>query len=66
MGVLTDRTAALAPDMLDLTDDRDAILTDIDGDGWLDAVTGTTLGDQPRVYMNLGEGRRRDLARFRL
>ncbi|MEL7059141.1 MAG: VCBS repeat-containing protein [Acidobacteriota bacterium] len=54
-GVMTDRTSALAPDMLDETDDRDIVLVDLDGDTWLDVVTGTTLGDQPRVYMNLGE-----------
>ncbi len=53
-GVMTDRTSTLAPDMLDLTDDRDIILTDVDGDGWLDAVTVTTFSNQPRVYMNLG------------
>ncbi|MEM9553086.1 MAG: VCBS repeat-containing protein [Acidobacteriota bacterium] len=54
-GVLTDRTATLAPDMLDLTDDRDIVLVDLDGDEWLDVVTATTLGDQPRIYKNLGD-----------
>ena len=54
-GVLTDRTATLAPDMLDLTDDRDIVLVDVNNDTWLDAVTVTTFGEQPRVYMNLGE-----------
>ena len=54
-GVLTDRTSTLAPDFLDLTDDRDVELTDVDGDTWLDIVTGGTFGEQPRVLMNLGE-----------
>ncbi len=54
-GVLTDRTDTLAPDMLDSTDDRDVAIVDVDGDGWLDAVTVTTFSEQPRVYMNLGE-----------
>lgn len=53
-GVMTDRTNTLAPDMLDATDDRDVALVDVDGDGWLDMVTVTTLGEQPRLYMNLG------------
>jgi len=53
-GVMTDRTATLAPNMLDSTDDRDIILTDVDGDTWLDVVTVTTFSEQPRVYMNLG------------
>ncbi|MEM8963242.1 MAG: VCBS repeat-containing protein, partial [Acidobacteriota bacterium] len=55
-GVFTDRTATLAPDMLDETDDRDVIAVDVDGDTWLDLVTATTFSDQPRVYMNLGTG----------
>lgn len=54
-GVLTDRTATLAPEMMDVTDDRDIVLVDVNGDTWLDAVTVTTFGEQPRVYMNLGE-----------
>lgn len=54
-GVLTDRTDTLAPGMLDATDDRDILLVDLDGDGWLDVVTATTLGDQPRIYRNRGE-----------
>ncbi len=53
-GVMTDRTSTLAPDMLDATDDRDIILTDVDGDSWLDVVTVTTFSNQPRIYMNLG------------
>lgn len=54
-GTMVDHTASLAPDFLDLTDDRDVILVDVDGDGWLDIVTATTFSDQPRVTMNLGE-----------
>lgn len=54
-GVMTDRTATLAPDMLDETDDRDIRLVDVDGDTWLDVVTVTTFLEQPRIYMNLGE-----------
>ncbi|MEO1369546.1 MAG: VCBS repeat-containing protein, partial [Acidobacteriota bacterium] len=54
-GVLTDRTAALAPDFQDLTDDRDVILADFDGDTWLDIVTAGTFDEIPRIYMNRGE-----------
>ncbi len=54
-GVMTDRTATLAPDMLDETDDRDIRLVDVDGDTWLDVITVTTFSEQPRLYMNLGE-----------
>ena len=67
-GVLVDRTAeyATASDIPGdqgfntPTNDRDIILVDVDGDGWLDMVTATTLTDNqakhishPRVYMNL-------------
>ncbi len=55
-GRFVDRTAELIPDFLDLTDDRDVILVDVNGDTWLDIVTATTFSDQPRVYMNLGLG----------
>ena len=55
-GVMTDRTSTLAPDFLDETDDRDVLLTDVDGDGWLDVVTATTFGDQPRLLMNRRNG----------
>jgi len=58
LGVMVDRTATLAPDFLDLTDDRDLVAVDVDGDGWLDIVTVTTFSEQPRILMNLG----RDLA----
>jgi hypothetical protein len=61
-GVLVDRTQLYAPSMMDLTNDRDAILVDVTGDGWLDIVTAVTLGtglpkafSHPRVYVNRGE-----------
>jgi hypothetical protein len=68
-GVLTDRTALLASassvpgslGMLDATNDRDVVAVDVNGDGWLDLVTATTLSAGlpqyirvPRVYINLG------------
>ena len=67
-GVLVDRTQeyATASDIPGdqgfntPTNDRDIVLVDVDGDGWLDMVTATTLTDNaakhlshPRVYMNL-------------
>jgi hypothetical protein len=69
-GTLVDRTAqyATATDVagdngfLTPTNDRDVVLHDLNGDGWLDMVTVTTLTDNttkalshPRVYVNLGE-----------
>jgi len=69
-GVLVDRTAeyASASDVsgdegfLTATNDRDIGIADLNGDGWKDMVTATTLTDNqakhlshPRVYMNLGE-----------
>ncbi|MBL9147151.1 MAG: VCBS repeat-containing protein [Phycisphaerae bacterium] len=69
-GVLVDRTQELGtasdvPGDLGLlapTNDREVEAGDVDGDGWLDLVTGTTMSDnqnsiigQPRVYRNLGE-----------
>ncbi len=54
-GVLIERSAEDAPQFLDQTDDRDVILADVDGDGWLDLVTATTFAEQPRLYMNLRE-----------
>ncbi|MFN9307890.1 MAG: FG-GAP-like repeat-containing protein [Planctomycetota bacterium] len=68
-GVLTDRTAAKASaslvagsqGMLDATNDRDVVVVDVNGDGWVDLVTCTTLtaGQPqyirvPRVYVNRG------------
>ena len=68
-GVLTDRTTAFASSsdvvgdqgFLTLTNDRDVVLGDVDGDTWLDVITATTISDSdtkaighPRVYMNLG------------
>ena len=44
------------------TNDRDVILADINGDGWLDIITAPTLSDydpkyisHPRIYINRGE-----------
>jgi hypothetical protein len=69
-GILVDRTSELgtASDaagyqgLLDPTNDRDVKAVDVDGDGWLDLVTHTTMSDhvnhtlgQPRVYRNLGD-----------
>jgi hypothetical protein len=69
-GVLTDRTATLASassvagsqGFLDATNDRDVVAVDVNGDGWLDLVTATTLTAGlpqyirvPRVYINLGD-----------
>ncbi len=67
-GVLVDRTAEFATEatdggqgMLDLTNDRDVVLVDVNGDTWLDIVTATTYGQglaktisHPRVYINKG------------
>ena len=68
-GVLTDRTVQYATDsdvggdlgFRTSTNDRDVIIADVDGDGWDDLVTATTLSDgdpkhigHPRIYMNLG------------
>ena len=68
-GVLTDRTSQYCTDtdvpgdqgFLTPTNDRDVVLADVDGDGWLDIVTATTLSDgdpkvigHPRIYRNKG------------
>lgn len=68
-GVLVDRTNEYASTsdvagyhgFLDPTNDRDMYAVDINGDGWLDLVTATTMSDglidiigQPRAYINLG------------
>jgi hypothetical protein len=70
VGTLTDQTNAFATcsDVVGdngfntATNDRDVKLSDVDGDGWLDVVTATTLSDgdpkwlsHPRIYMNQGE-----------
>jgi hypothetical protein len=69
-GVLTDRTSTLASastvagssGMLDATNDRDVVVVDVNGDGWVDLVTCTTLTQAmpqyirvPRVYLNRGD-----------
>ncbi len=69
-GVLVDRTAEYATDsdvpgddgFLTPTNDRDVVLADVNGNGWLDIITATTLSDghpkhisYPRVYINKGE-----------
>ncbi len=64
-GVMTDRTATLAPDFLDATDDRDVELADVDGDTWLDIITSGTFDEQPRILMNRGAAGRY-LARLRV
>ncbi len=53
-GVLTDRTATLAPEFLGVSDDRDVQLADFNGDGWLDIVTAGTFSEVPRILMNRG------------
>ena len=53
-GVLTDRSATLAPALLQVSDDRDVQVGDLDNNGWLDIVTAGTFGATPRVLMNLG------------
>ncbi len=69
-GILVDRTqefgtASDVPGDLGLkanTNDREIEAGDVNGDGWLDLVTATTMSDslsallgQPRVYINLGD-----------
>ncbi len=60
-GVLVDRTNEFIPDFNDLTNDRDVLLADVNGDGWDDLITATTISDglpkaisHPRIYLNLG------------
>lgn len=69
-GVLTDRSATLTTStvpgssaFLDATNDRDVVIVDVNGDGWEDVVTCTTLSAGlpqyirvPRVYLNRGLG----------
>ena len=68
-GVLVDRSATLTTStvpgssgFLDATNDRDVVIADINGDGWDDVITATTLtATMPeyiranRVYLNQGE-----------
>jgi len=54
-GVLTDQTATYCPDCLnDLTDTRDVLIMDMDGDTWLDIILCNTFGDEPNFIRNLG------------
>jgi len=60
-GVLVDRTVEFIPQFLDLTNDRDVVIVDVDGDKLPDIVTSTTLSgaqpkaiSHPRVYINQG------------
>lgn len=54
-GVLTDRTAELAPGFLEtLTDARDVACADIDNDGDLDLVIAQTFARPPLLYVNKG------------
>ena len=54
-GQLVDRTGEFAPEFLTTpTDARDALLVDLDGDGWLDVIVCNTFGQQPVCYRNLG------------
>lgn len=68
-GVLVDRTAQYASDsdvpgdqgFLTPTNDRDVVLADFNGDGWLDIATAVTISDglpkpisHPRIYINKG------------
>ena len=55
-GVLTDRTAVLAPGFgTTLTDARDVFIDDFTGDNWLDVVIANTFGQQPSFYRNAAE-----------
>ena len=68
-GALVDRTAQYASEtdvpgdlgFLTPTNDRDVVLADFNGDGWLDIATGVTISDgfpkpisHPRIYVNKG------------
>jgi len=69
-GVLTDETDAYAAasdvpgdsGFLTPCNNRECVLADVDGDGWLEVITAASLSDgdpkylsHPRVYLNLGE-----------
>jgi hypothetical protein len=79
-GQLVDRTQEYASassvlgdqGFLTPTNDRDVVVTDVDGDTWLDIVTATTLSpgeskhiSHPRVYINLGNDPQGDWLGFR-
>jgi len=54
-GVLVDKTSEYAPGFLsDMTDARDVLAADFDGDGWEDIVVCTTFDDPPKYYRNMG------------
>ncbi len=56
-GIMVDRTADFAPCFADPTQDRDVVMVDVDpitGQVWRDVVIAATFGEQPRVYVNLG------------
>lgn len=55
-GVLVDRTTELASGFLSAsTDARDVAVVDVNNDGWLDLAIANTFGQQPSLYLNLGE-----------
>ncbi|MEZ4699345.1 MAG: putative Ig domain-containing protein [Rhodothermales bacterium] len=54
-GTLVDRTTTYAPGFAARpTIARDALIEDLDGDGWDDVIIANTFGDQPVYYRNLG------------
>ncbi len=54
-GVLVDRTAQFAPGFISTpTFARDVVISDFDGNGWLDVVIANTFDQQPLYYHNLG------------
>ena len=52
-GTLVDRTDDFIKNFVG--DDRDVQLFDSNNDGWLDIITVTTFGDNPRLFLNNGE-----------
>ncbi|MEM7332511.1 MAG: putative Ig domain-containing protein [Chloroflexota bacterium] len=55
-GVLTDQTSTYAAEFLsNMTDARDVLIADIDGDGWSDVIVASTFEDPPVLYRNQGE-----------
>ncbi|MEE8143213.1 MAG: VCBS repeat-containing protein, partial [Planctomycetota bacterium] len=54
-GVLTDRTAALAPGLLDSQRSRDVAVADVDGDGWLDVLVADGPNNPLVLLLNQGE-----------